>query len=408
MSTYFTVIFKRSAGQVIAILAVQNLVAAATSLGLFLSCIEAYTLSVASIIVGVHVAASIVSAPIRGRAVDIFGRNKTLIPLLVISSSLLLLLAVLLIGGRTGVFILMVIAAIQPITTPPLDAVIRTEWKYFSHSDSEKRAFHSIDSVLEEVGFLAGPLLMACFQSFTSPSFAFVILALLSVSTSAWLVLLPSMRRAINRPHEPANAQRPVDRSLFRILLGPIVSVELANIVIPLILMGAAIAAATAPIPMIVPGGDRNPLTSVMFSLISAGGLIGGLWFGAAKLSASEKNKQILLTVWLAAGFLPVAIYPSLIPLSFSLFISGLAVTPLFINSYLLLDSAQLDTVQHEANAWVPVSYNIGYSIALPFAGIAADGDSRYSVYPLVVVVCLSFLYSLYSFVFATVFSGRR
>lgn len=405
MSTYLTVIFKRSAGQVVAILAIRNLVAAATSLGLFLSSIDAYKLSVASIIVGVHVAASIISAPIRGRIVDKFGRARTLIPLLFASSALLLLLSLALIGGKTAVPIVLGIAVVQSITTPPIDAVIRTEWKNFSHSDYEKRAFHSIDSILEEAGFLAGPLLMALFQLFISPNLAFVLLSLLSVSTSAWLVLLPSMRIAMKRPQDPGEAHPLVKRSFFRILMGPIVSIELARIVIPLILMGAAIAAATAPIPAIVPGGERNSVTSLMFSLISVGGLIGGLWFGTSKWGATERKKQLILVIWLAVGFLPVVIYPSLLSLSFSLIASGMAVTPLFINSYLLLDSDLPKSVEHEANTWVPVSYNIGYSIVLPLAGASAENESGYSMLILAVVIGVCLLYSIIA---APASSGRR
>jgi hypothetical protein len=55
--------------------------------------------------------------------------------------------------------------------------------------------------------------------------------------------------------------------------------------------------------------------------------------------------------------------------LALLLALSGTAVTPLYINAYLMMDSDIPPTAIHEANTWVPVGNNLGYLIGISIAG---------------------------------------
>ncbi|GGL58998.1 hypothetical protein GCM10014719_70550 [Planomonospora parontospora subsp. antibiotica] len=52
------------------------------------------------------------------------------------------------------------------------------------------------------------------------------------------------------------------------------------------------------------------------------------------------------------------------------LLVSGLAVTPLYINSYLLIDEGIPSEVKHEANSWVGVGNDLGYTIGISVGGL--------------------------------------
>ena len=69
----------------------------------------------------------------------------------------------------------------------------------------------------------------------------------------------------MNLQQKACEIYQPGKRSFSRMLMGHIVSVEPAYIVIPLLMMGVAIAAATAPIPMY---GPRRRPESCHFSYV--------------------------------------------------------------------------------------------------------------------------------------------
>jgi MFS family permease len=52
------------------------------------------------------------------------------------------------------------------------------------------------------------------------------------------------------------------------------------------------------------------------------------------------------------------------------LVIGGLAVTPFYINSYLMIDADIASSVRHEANSWVPVGNDVGYIVGISVAGL--------------------------------------
>lgn len=49
--------------------------------------------------------------------------------------------------------------------------------------------------------------------------------------------------------------------------------------------------------------------------------------------------------------------------------LGGLAVTPLYINAYLMMDAEIPGEMIHEANTWVPVGNNVGYVVGITVAG---------------------------------------
>ena len=66
------------------------------------------------------------------------------------------------------------------------------------------------------------------------------------------------------------------------------------------------------------------------------------------------------------AGFTPGRSCPW--ALGALLALGGLAVTPLYINSYLMMDDEIPPEVIHEANTWVPVGNNVGYVLGITIA----------------------------------------
>jgi hypothetical protein len=75
--------------------------------------------------------------------------------------------------------------------------------------------------------------------------------------------------------------------------------------------------------------------------------------------------------------------------------LAGLAVTPLYINAYLMMDAEIPDTAIHEANTWVPVGNNVGYVIGITIAASLLGRQNMNSA--LITITVLAALFAGYS-----------
>lgn len=111
---------------------------------------------------------------------------------------------------------------------------------------------------------------------------------------------------------------------------------------------------------------DRN---GPGIACISLGGLIGALSYGSIRLGASLRRRHAILGIIFGAPLILGAWAHSPWQLGVLLGVAGLAVTPLYINAYLMMDADIPRSAIHEANTWVPVGNDVGYIIGLAVAG---------------------------------------
>ena len=137
----------------------------------------------------------------------------------------------------------------------------------------------------------------------------------------------------------------------------------------PLILMGVelGIVGILAPALSARHGGASN--AGFVIACISLGGIIGALAYGSLNLGTSLRRRHAILGVIFGAPLILGAWATSPWLLGLLLALAGLAVTPLYINAYLMMDADIPRSAIHEANTWVPVGNDIGYIIGLAVAG---------------------------------------
>lgn len=262
------------------------------------------------------------------------------------------------------------VAIVFALTSPAVDAVVRTLWRDIGDGEEQVKALHAYDSILEETGFLAGPALASVLMLLTDPSSAMLISTGL-LATGYFLVLLSSQVRSALRPRNRPLAKPPATRPggrlrrVARTLAGPIASRELQRIVAPLIVMGTVFGAVGITAPALTAAYGNSAYTGFVLAAISLGGTIGALVYSSVQIRASLRIRHAALGVVFACPMLLAftAVNPWL--LGGLLALSGLAVAPLYINAYLMMDSEIPDDVIHEANTWVPAGNNVGYMLGL-------------------------------------------
>ena len=122
--------------------------------------------------VGAYLGASAATAPLIGRWIDRRGARTALIVMGIASPCALL---VLWLAGPLALpaSTLWLIAALAGATAPPITVLTRTMWRHrFSDADARKTAF-ALDSVLVELAFTFGPMVIALLLAIGSPMVAF-------------------------------------------------------------------------------------------------------------------------------------------------------------------------------------------------------------------------------------------
>ena len=120
---------------------------------------------------GCYVAGLAAIAPALGRMIDRYGPRLTLLASgIAFPAALLALVAAVSDGGAT--WITWVCAAAAGATFPPITVCMRTYLKRRLTDDALLAAAYSLESVLIEIIFIVGPVLVALFVTLASPAIA--------------------------------------------------------------------------------------------------------------------------------------------------------------------------------------------------------------------------------------------
>lgn len=332
----------------------------------------------AALLQGLMVAAFAGTAPLRARILERLGPRVALIPQTVVYLAALSALTVATVTSTGNNGLVAAFALIAGVTAPAFDPAVRLSWQNTARDDDEKRLLQLADSLLEEAGFLVGPVAASVLMLSAGLSSSLVVITAVVCVNNAAILLTPAVRNNLLRDREPALAkpdQGPApDRSarvssLVQMVLGPIARPDLRQIVTPLVGMGTAFGLLAIAVPGMLGAGGDIEASGFVLAAISAGGIAGGLAYGALKLEGTLWRRQALLSVAFAVPILPVLFIRSPILLAVALAVAGLSVTPLYVNSYLLIDEVVSADVKQEASSWVPVGNEVGY-----IAGITAGG----------------------------------
>lgn len=336
---------------------VGRLPLAAAPLALLLFARQSVSLAVSGIVVAVFTAGMAVSAPVLARSVDRWRQPPVLYGSASLSSVGYLVAA--LSAGRPA--LLLTGAALAGIGTPPLEACLRALWPNLV-SPGEVTAAYALDIALQEVIFVAGPLVTLIAVAAAGPAAGLVTAALLQLGGVAAFVRAPAVRHwRGSRAHHH--------------WLGPMRVPRLVALVAGVVCVGAAVGS----IPVVLTGyaeaaGDRG-LTGWLLAAQAAGALVGGLLYTRA--APGGRARLPLLAVLFTAGYVPLLLVPSPAPMALLQAISGFGLPPLLTAAFLAADRLAPPGTAVEAFAWIFTAFTVGSATGAALAGPLADAAIR-------------------------------
>ncbi len=318
----------------------------------------------AGIAVGANAFASAAAAPVLGRLVDALGRRRVLLPAVALQAVALVAL-VLAADAHAPAVALVPLSAAAGALMPPVAPTVRALMREILHDPGLRETAYSLDSVVQELIWMTGPLLVAVVVTVTSPAVAVLLCAVVWLIGTMLFVASPLLAGPGTRP---PGAQRTPALGIpeLRALLGPIA------------LTGVGLGAIEVGLPSLALHAGSRPDAGLLLALWSAGSLTGGLWYGSRAWRAplAHRYRGLLIAGVLCAAPL---IFARTIPegLVCSL-LAGLTCAPIFSCQYALIGRAVTPGVETEAFTWVAAALVSGLAAgsAVGGAAIGSLGES--------------------------------
>ncbi|GAA1362906.1 MFS transporter [Streptomyces beijiangensis] len=318
---------------------------------------EGGSYSLAGALSAVYGVATAIGQPLLGRAVDLYGQPRVMLPAAVVSALGMGLFAAVGIEPVALAYLAMLIAG---LFTPPLEGGLRALWPGVLGREERVHAAYAMDAVAQEVMFTVGPLLVTVAVALWSEAAAVVAINLIGVLGALSVVLSEPSRTWRSAPREAHWLGALRSRGLLA-LLGAFFFVGLA--------LGSITVASVAYADE--HGGDV--VYGTLMAAIGLGALIGGLVYGARQWAGAAEKRLRILVGFLAMGYLPLMLVPGVVTMTVLTTVAGVFLAPAIACAFIVVDRHAPRGTVTEAFSWLVTTFGVGAALGTAAAGPAVE-----------------------------------
>lgn len=301
-----------------------------------------YTL--AGVLSAVYGLATAVGQPSLGRAVDLLGQPRVMVPAAAVSALGMGLFAL---AGTDSLPLACAAVLVAGLFTPPLEGGLRALWPSVLKREDRVHAAYALDAVAQELMFAVGPLLVTLLVASWNEAAALLVINAFGVLGALWVAVSPPSRQWRSAPREAHWLGALRSRGLLA-LLGAFFFVGLA--------LGTIAVAAVA----YADGHGDDLISSYLLSALGAGALLGGLVYGARVWPGQPERRLRLLVAALAAGYLPLPLVPGVGAMTALAGLSGVFLAPALACAFVVVDRHAPRGTVTEAFSWLVTTFGVG------------------------------------------------
>jgi predicted MFS family arabinose efflux permease len=295
-------------------------------------------------------------APALGRFIDRTGPRLTLLACSFGFPAALTGLVVA-VEARAHPFIVLMFAAAAGATFPPITVCMRTYFKQRLSDDTLLTTAYSLESVLIELIFIAGPMLVALFVATASPAAAVAFAAASGCIGTLLFLRSPPLRSWRIEPRTTPS------------LLGPLAQPGFLALVAVILCYSTAFGLLEIGLTAYATERGNAALAGVLLGLMSAGSALGGIAYGSRSWHLPLMRQFALMLGLMGAGLLVLALPWSPWPFAFWSLFAGVVMAPaLIIQSMLVAKTARPEHTT-EAFTWSASALLSGVGIGLAAGG---------------------------------------
>ena len=300
--------------------------------------------------------------PLLGRLVDRHGQARVLLPALVLYAAGLGGLVTLALTDAPT-WTLFPAAALYGASYPQPGSLVRARWAHALGGTPRLATAFSLESVLDEVIFVVGPVLVTLLATSVAPAAGVLVAAVFTVAGSLAL--------AAQRGTEPPAHPRTGGRAVSALRGGGVRMLCLVAVA-----AGGIFGSVEVATVAFTDERGRPALAGLVLALLAGGSLLAGLWYGTVDWRAPLPRRFVLGVVLLAVVVAPLPAAPNVPVLAVLVFVAGFAISPMLIAGFALLERLVPAESRTEGLTWFGTGLGLGLALAASLAGQVADAVS--------------------------------
>jgi MFS family permease len=259
--------------------------------------------------------------------------------------------------------VIVALAALTGAAAPPVSSVLRALYPRLLRGRPELiHGAFALDSVLNELLFIAGPALTAAIAVAVSPAAALVVSAVaVSTGTLAFLAVLRRGAGAARVPAAPTG------------MLGALRAAGVRTLVVTMIPVGLAFGILEIAITAFAAEHGHPELAGVLLTLWAVASAAGGLVYGARPRRRTAGEAHLRIALFLPVGLAPLTLAPSPEVMALLLLPAGVFIAPLLATRNELAGLVAPEGSETEAYTWPLTAIVAGIAVGAAVAGVIVD-----------------------------------
>jgi hypothetical protein len=303
-------------------------------------------------------------APVKGRLVDRHGQRRCLPPMALGFAAALAGLVAVAGPGRAAVAATVSLAAAAGAAVPPLGASMRVLWISLVGQGPRLQTAYALEAVLDELLFVAGPLLAGGLAILYRPAAGVLATAGLALGGTLGFVASPVSRAQTGRRAAAEGRRR---------WAGALGGAGMRTLTLSLAGVGAAVGIWEIGLVGAAREAGAAAAASLALAAWAAASAVGGFWYGSRSWRGSAGRRYLGLLALLVLAGVPMAATTSPLALGALVTLVGLVLAPLESSAYVLAAELAPPGTLTESGAWLTTAINTTGAVGLAVAGTVVD-----------------------------------